>query len=128
MTSSNIPRKWCQRIFNKMLGMNITKLISQEMSNRQSTFTLSFDKINDKLSNNMYQSTKEWINDVNSVLLNEQRFYEKNSQFSNVVQYLQKWFDKKVKIIPYTEMDAWMVDYHHTQERLKKLAELNPPS
>lgn len=108
--------------------MNITKLISQEISNRKGKVTLNFDSINDKLADNQYKSTKEWINDVNSLLLNEQRFYDKNAHFSHIVQYLQKWFEKKVKNVPLTELDAWMVDYHNVQKHMKKLAKMNPPS
>lgn len=128
MSKRDFPKKWCQRIFNKMLDMNITKLISQEIANRQSNFKITFDSIHTKLSDNSYESTKEWINEVNSVLFNEQRYYEKNTQFYIIVQYLQKWFEKKVKYAPATEIDAWMIDYHYVQKRLKALKKLNPPS
>lgn len=124
---SNFPKKWCQNIYNKMRDMNMTRLLSQEIEKRHSNFSITFDSISTKLTEDSYESTKEWINEVNSILLNELRFYDKNTQFYTIIIYLQKWFEKKVKIIPSTAMDAWMIDYQKVQKRMKKLSRLNPP-
>ena len=122
---SAFPRKWCLNIFNKMREMNMTKLLIQEIISRQSNFSVNFDSISEKLNNNSYKSTREWIDEMNMVLLNEQRYYEKNPHFYTIVQYIQKWFEKKVKYVPSTELDAWLVDYQKVQKHMAKLSRLS---
>lgn len=111
----------CKQIMEKMLKKPIATHLCNLKECQDSDLKsppIDFITIQDRLKNNVYDSTKKWEEDVNSIFENVKN--QKISPYDQIALELQQYFNQAIQDIPTTRYESWALRARKINDKIKE--------